>query len=160
LTFVDGPTEETDPKSLSMAARQLSISKRIHIASIKEVRQNTEEGSTLEVIFSLRGDDENSSNLLDYKTGENFCFFPENSDDDVAKVLQILEVDEDTAQKSVKLSGKGKIPFAPCKVIDALKKHVDLYGPISKKMLTNLAQFANEEEASLMKEIAVDKKLL
>lgn len=38
MTFVDGPTEETDPKSLSMAARQLSISKRINIASIKEVR--------------------------------------------------------------------------------------------------------------------------
>lgn len=70
-----------------MAARQHALSKRITIESIKQLRQNTQEGSTLEVIFNTQG-------LLTYKTAQNLAFFPENSKEDVNAILKHLKVED------------------------------------------------------------------
>jgi hypothetical protein len=53
------------------------VSKSVPITSIKELRQNTEEGSTLEVIFNIK------DSGLSYKTAQNLAMFPENTNSDV-----------------------------------------------------------------------------
>ena len=61
-------------------------SKRVKIKSIKELRQKTDEGSTLEVIFDLK------SSGLTYKTAQNLAMFPENSKNDVEFVMKHLGI--------------------------------------------------------------------
>ena len=63
--------------NLEMTARHYQSSKRVKIHSIKELRQSTEDGSTLEVFFDLSGSG------LSYKTAQNLAMFPENTDEDV-----------------------------------------------------------------------------
>lgn len=62
LKFVEGEILEaqTEGKSFELAAKQHMMTKRVRIESIKELRQNTVDGSTLEVFFDTTG--------LTYKT--------------------------------------------------------------------------------------------
>lgn len=56
-----------DPSvNYEMAARQHLISKRVNITSIKQLRQDTGEGSTLEALFDLC--DKDGKQLVDYTT--------------------------------------------------------------------------------------------
>jgi hypothetical protein len=56
----------SEAQNFEMAARQYASSHRVKISSIKELRQNTEEGSTLEILFDLK--DEAGQQALTYKT--------------------------------------------------------------------------------------------
>lgn len=60
-------------------------SKRVRISSMTELRQKTDEGSTLEVFFDLK--DEQGQQLLNYKTAQNMAMFPENTDVDTNAML-------------------------------------------------------------------------
>ena len=46
-------TGDKSERTYEMAARQYMVSKEVEVHSIKELRQNTDEGSTLEVVLSL-----------------------------------------------------------------------------------------------------------
>lgn len=78
---------ESLAENYDMASRQHMGSKRMKVSSNKELRQKTDEGSTLEVIFDLKGSGQT------YKTAQNLALFPENTKDDVEFVIQHLGVE-------------------------------------------------------------------
>lgn len=75
-----------------------------------------------------------------YETAQNLAMFPENTDDDVEKMLTHIGVKKDQWNQKFVLTGGKKHPFkTPCTVFEAMKKFVDLRGAVSKKMLKELS---------------------
>ena len=73
-----------------MNGRNFLASKALPIKSIRELRQkNLDGGSTLEVIYDLRGTG------LTYKTAANAAIFATNKPADVEKFAQIFNLDLD-----------------------------------------------------------------
>ena len=85
----DAETKLESDVQYEMTVRHIMASKRLEITEIKELRQSTQDGSTLEVTFDLK----NSG--LSYSTAQNLAMFPENSDENVEKVLRHLNVPEE-----------------------------------------------------------------
>lgn len=104
-----------------MAAKQYSLSKRLKINSIKELRQNTDEGSTLEIIFDLKN--ENGDKLINYKTAQNLAMFPENTLEDTESILNHISIQKSEWNK--------KIFFEPNKNLDP-KKAASVKYPFSE----------------------------
>lgn len=138
--------------SFEMAARQYQSTQRVVIKQISELRQKTDEGSTLEVVFDLVGSDQNQ--LLTYMTAQNLALFPENSEDDVKRILDHINVPERDWNKVIfmtpnpSLDAKKvaaiKYPMpAPFTVFEAVKRFVDLTGLVAKKTLKNFADYCS-----------------
>lgn len=62
----------------------------IPIKSIIQLRQDTVEGSTLEITYDLRGTG------LNYKTAMNLAIFPKNTPSDVERCCELLSYDKDS----------------------------------------------------------------
>mmetsp|Transcript_13213 Transcript_13213/g.20609 ORF Transcript_13213/g.20609 Transcript_13213/m.20609 type:complete len:97 (-) Transcript_13213:989-1279(-) len=87
LTYVTSPTApEGTTVDYDMAARQHQVSQRVPISTVSQLRQDTKEGSTLELFFDL------SFSSLKYKTAQNLAMFPENSEGDVQRLIHHLSV--------------------------------------------------------------------
>jgi NADPH-ferrihemoprotein reductase len=56
---------------------------------MKELRQNTEYGSTLEVVYDVKGVD------LKYETAANLALFPENESHIVERAAKALKINLD-----------------------------------------------------------------
>jgi NADPH-ferrihemoprotein reductase len=110
------------------------------------LRQNTEEGSTLEISYDLK------KAGLTYKTATNLALFPKNCDSDVADCAHILGISLE--QKFIfinnplaKKKENVKHPFlSPISVKEALEFFVDLRGPLRKKTLKDLSEFCEDKE--------------
>ena len=141
-----------------MAIRQYISGKDVAIKSMKELRQDKENGSTLEAVFDLKGSG------LGYKTANNFALFPEN---DVAHVKAVADRlgfnlnDKFVFEPNVEGPKSQKHPFpTPVTVNEALTKFTDLIGPLSKKQLKELAEYAtNAEEKQKLKDYSTSKDL-
>lgn len=122
------------------------------------MRQDTKEGSTLEITYDLRGTG------LTYKTAANLAIFPKNSDDDVITVAKRFgfKLDERFVFKNNPNSAKKgslKHPFpTPITVREAIEYFVDLRGTIRKKTLKDISEHCkNETEKTRLKTIADSK---
>ena len=85
LPFVLSPDSVCDYSDYPMNIRNYNKSKPCKVVSVKEMRQKTSEGSTLEVIFDTTG--------LKYKTAGNLAVYAENSDHHVQKFAQRMKYD-------------------------------------------------------------------
>jgi NADPH-ferrihemoprotein reductase len=163
--IADSEVVDAQEVPLEMASKQYLTGRDLEVSKFVELRQNPQDadfpGSTLEVTFNLRGTG------LTYKTATNLAIFPENSEDDVKLVAQLLKADLNqrfvfkTNPNVAKRSTAAKHPFpTPCTVREALTKFVDLRGALRKKLLTDLASHcADESEKQKLQEIASNKDL-
>lgn len=141
-----------------MAIRQYISGKDVPIKSMQELRQNKENGSTLEAVFDLK------DSGLSYKTANNFALFPVNDDSHVKAVAERLGFNLDDKfvfEPNVEGPKGQKHPFpTPVTVNDALTKFTDLIGPVSKKQLKELADYAtDDEEKQKLKDYSASKDL-
>jgi hypothetical protein len=67
-----------------LTSKQFNNAREISIKSIEQLRQNTNEGSTLEIVYDLKGTG------LTYKTASNLAIFPANSNEDIDLVAKIM----------------------------------------------------------------------
>ncbi len=87
---------------------------------------------------------------MTYKTATNLAVFPENTEEDVTKVAQLLKYDLDQrfvfkANADSKKSN-AKHPFpTPCTVREALTKFIDFRGTLRKKLISDLAVHCIDE---------------
>ena len=117
------------------------------------MRQNTDHGSTLEVIFSTKND--SGQKLVEYKTARNLALFPENSHEDTKALLNHLGVPDELRTKLFILQSNpnyhkkqsGKHPFKTPNftIYEAVKFFVDLRGQISKKVVKTLAPYCQDK---------------
>ena len=126
-----------------MNMRNYLSSVPLPIKSMRQLRQEcVDGGSTIEAVFDLRGTG------MTYVTASNSAIYARNSDEDVLKFAETfdMDLDLDTAfcfTKNADFEGKmPKMPFPTGESItyrEALSRHIDLYSPISKKLLTAMA---------------------
>ena len=103
----------------------------------------------MEVVYDLRGTG------LTYKTAANSAIYAENRASDVEKFAQLFSLDLDTKftfSKNPRYTGRAaKTPF-PITSADgmtfreALTKHIDLYGAISKKTLSSMVPLCEAQQ--------------
>jgi NADPH-ferrihemoprotein reductase len=103
-----------------LTSKQFLLAKDLKVKSIKQLRQKTDYGSTLEVIYDL------TNSGLTYQTGSNLAIFPQNSEENVNECAQILGLDLDqniafVPNNQSPKKGTTKHPFpTPCSVKEAL----------------------------------------
>ena len=110
------------------------------VKSIKQLRQKTDNGSTIEVIYDLAGTG------LKYVTASNFAVYPHNKKADVESFGKLFGLNLDTSFKWSANPGytgrQANTPFPiPADGItyrEALTKFIDLTGAISKKLIKEL----------------------
>jgi NADPH-ferrihemoprotein reductase len=113
------------------------------------LRQNTDEGSTLEVSFDLR------KAGLTYKTATNLAIFPKNSNKDVEECAKRLGYDLNqrfafVTNPLAKKKDNAKHPFpSPITIREAIEHFVDLRGAIRKKTLKDLSAFCSDEDEKM-----------
>ena len=93
------------------------------------------------------------------------AIFPENSDEDVLKILEHIGISKKEREKSfwfVPSTKAAKLPFeTPCTPFEAIKKFVDLKGTVAKKTMKNFASYCvSEVDKSKMEAIADSKEML
>mmetsp|Transcript_25768 Transcript_25768/g.34434 ORF Transcript_25768/g.34434 Transcript_25768/m.34434 type:complete len:244 (+) Transcript_25768:919-1650(+) len=129
---------------------------------MRELRQQcVDGGSTLEVVFDLRGTG------LTYKTAANSAIYATNRASDVLYFAEMfnLDLDLDTTfsfTKNAEFAGKmPKMPFPTDNSMtfrQALTHHIDLTAPMSKKLLTAMIPFCEAQEDKALLEEAVKSK--
>lgn len=144
-----------------MNMRNYQSSTPLPIKSIRQLRQKcVDGGSTLEVTYDLRGTG------LTYITAANSAIYAINRDEDVQKFAQMFEIDLDTkftfAKNSAYSGRKAKTPFPIASAEgmtyrEALTKHIDLTGAVSKKLLTAMIPFCESQEDKTLLEEVVKK---
>jgi sulfite reductase alpha subunit-like flavoprotein len=147
------PTYEEDLKmsplpevSLDLTSKQFQTAKDVPIKYIKQLRQNLDEGSTLEISYDLK------KVGMTYKTATNLALFPGNCEADIAECAKILDLK--LSEKFIfvnnplaKKKDNVKHPFlTPMTVKDALEHFVDLRGALRKKTLKDLSEYCQDQE--------------
>ena len=124
-----------------MNMRNYLTSKPLKIKSIRQLRQKcVDGGSTIEVVYDLSGTG------LTYTTAANSAIFAHNKDEDVLKFAEMFNLTDKLDTKfcfTKNPAFKGKMTKTPfpvgdadgISVRDALTKHIDLTGQVSKKLL-------------------------
>ena len=103
------------------------------------MRQNLEEGSTIEITYDLK------DSGLKYTTASNLAIFPKNNDGDIELCSKIIGMDLDSkfifeTNPNCQKKGPSKHPFpTPISVREALQNFVDLVGPIRKKTIKDIS---------------------
>ena len=103
-----------------LIVKQFIGAKDVPIKYIKQLRQNIDEGSTLEVSYDLK------KVGMTYKTATNLAIFPKNSPADVQKCAELLKVDLNdrfvfVSNPLSSAKGPAKHPFpTPISIGDAL----------------------------------------
>ena len=120
----------SDKKTYEFQIKQYMSSPSAEITNIRELRQKTEDGSTLHIEI------DNKSAGMKYKTAENLMVFPENTSDIVERAVKLLGVKPDDVfvlneNKEFDDNIKFKFPFpTPLSVRSYLTKFCDLRSPM------------------------------
>lgn len=121
-----------------MNMRNYQKSSDVIVKSCVELRQNLEHGSTLEVVFETKG--------IEYITAGNLAIYAENCPQHVEKFAKLMGYDLDmqfSLQPNEAFTGRKasmNIPKGSYTVREALMKFVSLTGPLTKKVVKELAQ--------------------
>ena len=140
-----GDTAEYKEKNASvqveLTSKQYAQGFDVPISKVIQLRQNLDEGNTLEFTYDLQ------KTGLTYKTATNLAIFPQNAEQDVLEVADLVKANlKDTfafvPNPEKQSRGNIKHPFkTPCTVREALECYVDLHGFVQKKTIKTLANF-------------------
>lgn len=117
---------KNDPKDYDFQAKQYLASSLVNFTCIRELRQRTDDGSTLHVEIDC------ASAGLSYKTAQNLAVYPENSGSLVHKAADLLNLNLDDVfdlEQNLDGNAKGKFKYpipSPLSVRTYLTKFCDL----------------------------------
>ncbi|ENH71776.1 NADPH--cytochrome P450 reductase [Fusarium oxysporum f. sp. cubense race 1] len=119
-----------------------------YIAKITESRElfTSEDRNCIHMEIDL-GD-----SSLSYETGDHIAIWPTNSEDQVAQLLNILELTEkkDTVISIVSREATAKSPVpTPTTYAAALRYYLEIAGPVSREFINVIAAFAPTEIAKV-----------
>ena len=120
----------SDSKEYEFQMKQYLLSASADITLIRELRQRTDDGSTVHIEI------DNGPVGVSYRTADNLAMFPENDLETVEKVAKLLGLNLDEVftleeNEDVDKKIKFKFPFpTPCSVRTFLTKFCDLQSPI------------------------------
>jgi len=157
LPFVVNTTQEkevdleafdvnSDSKEYEFQMKQYLVSASANVTVIRELRQRTDDGSTVHIEI------DNGSAGVNYRTADNLAMFPENDLETVEKVAKLLGLNLDEVftldeNEDVDKKIKFKYPFpTPISVRTFLTKFCDLHSTIRKKQLKDLSEFCEKPE--------------
>ena len=137
LITEDEPNSEKTPPTYDLNMRNYQKSVACRIKLIRQLRQNTDSGSTIEVTYDLIGTG------LTYVTASNYALYPHNKKADVEQFAKMFDLNLDSTFKwkeNPAYSGRAAntpfpIPSNGITYREALTKFIDLTGAISKKLL-------------------------
>lgn len=100
---------------------------------------------------------------LKYKTGDHLALWPENPSEEVERLLNILGVQEQRSHllKISVLDHETELKIPNPTTLDALFRcHLEICGPVSRDLITQLVQFAPSAESKmLLKQLAGERVL-
>lgn len=121
---------KNDGKTYNFQAKQYLASNSAKVTFSRELRQKTDDGSTLHVEIDI------STTGLNYITAQNLALYPENTSDFVEKAARVFGVELDSVfALEEKADNEGRVKFehpfpTPISVRTYLTKFCDLQGPI------------------------------
>lgn len=127
----------------SMNMRNYNKSHDVSLAHAKQLRQNEENGSTIELFFNTKG--------IQYITAGNLAIYAENSAEHVEKFAQLMGYDLSQTfmlRSNENFQGRNasmNISQGFYSIREALTRFVSLTGPLTKKVLK---EFANKCEST------------
>jgi NADPH-ferrihemoprotein reductase len=142
---LDNYDASKDGKEYDFQVKQYLSSSSANLTSIRELRQKTDDGSTIHVEIDC------ASAGLSYQTAQNLGIYPENGSDMVNKAAKLLGLnlsDVFAIEKNPENEqGNFKHPIpSPISIETYLTKFCDLQGSMRKKQLKDLAQFCKNED--------------
>lgn len=138
---------EPSKKHLTKAAKPFSANNPF-LAPIVASRElfSVKDRNCMHIDFSLEGSG------MKYKTGDHVAVWPMNPDQEVDRLLRILGL-EDKRNRVIRLKAAdstSKIPVPQPTTYDvALRYYLEICGPVSRQLLSTLAQFTPDEKAKL-----------
>ena len=87
VVFGENANQSEAQPEYNMATKNYIKAKIIKVSSVKQLRQQLIDGSTLEVVFDLSGSG------ITYKTAGNLAIYPENSEPIVNKFATLTNLD-------------------------------------------------------------------
>ncbi|KAH6662720.1 putative NADPH-cytochrome P450 reductase [Halenospora varia] len=130
---------------------------KIHLLPLKESRElfSNSERSCLHLEFDL-----SHHAQLKYKTGDHLAVWPQNPEEAVERLLDVLGVQSQrNLPLSISIAEPGtELKFPTPTTLNALFKHyLDICGPISRDLLSSLIQFApSKSSKSLLEQLSSD----
>ena len=132
--------EEAAAPTYDLNMRRYAGATQARIKSVRQLRQDTEGGSTLEVIYDVTGTG------LTYVTASNFALYPLNKQADVEQFAKMFALNLDAKFKwaaNPQYSGRQAntpfpIPAGGITYRDALSRFIDLTGAVTKKLVKDL----------------------
>lgn len=143
MPWVCSTEESAQDADYPLNIRNYMKSTNVVVKSVTQLRQKTDQGSTIEVIFESN---------LQYKTAGNLAIYAENNQDDVETFAKVLSLDlrhNFSLIKNPLFEGKKAqmpIPSGTHTIRQALTKFIDLTGPLSKKLVKELAQKCRSQQ--------------
>jgi len=138
----DSSVKRPEPP-LEFSSRKWQAAKEIPIKSMRQLRQNLEEGSTLELVFDLRGTG------MAYQTAADLAIYPKNNPSEVKALAERLGYHLsqrfvfEKNEKSNKKEAKHPFP-TPISVQEAFEEFIDFKGYLMKKVVVDFAQYAED----------------
>ena len=127
------------------------------IAESREIFNNDPSRNCLHMEINIEG------SKLSYTTGDHIAIWPNNSGAQVDRFLDVLNLKEkrDTVFTAKGLDATAKVPFPSPTTYDAVVRyHMEICAPVSRQFVSNLAQFApNEEIKAEISKIGNDKDI-
>lgn len=105
---------------------------------IKQIRQNTNDGSTLELEIELEGQPE-------YQTAGNIALYSKNDPAIVRDIVEYFQIKEADLDRSIALElinedKKIKLNFVPNTLRTLLEESIDIQGKLTKSILKKLSK--------------------
>ncbi|CAD8077780.1 unnamed protein product [Paramecium primaurelia] len=135
--------DQTLQGQFDFQTKQFLKAKYCQVVSITQLRQNQQDGSTLQIIFDTGREG------IEYKTAMNLGVYPENNDEQILEIANYLGENLNTIYTLEQLeeTNKAKMPFpSPLSVKKILKHFLDFNGQLMKNTLTKLAKISSEDE--------------
>ncbi|CAD8177566.1 unnamed protein product [Paramecium pentaurelia] len=135
--------DQTPQGQFDFQTKQFLKAKYCQVVSITQLRQNQQDGSTLQIIFDTGREG------IEYKTAMNLGVYPENNDEQILEIANYLGENLNTIYTLEQLeeTKKAKMPFpSPLSVKKILKHFLDFNGQLMKNTLTKLAKISSEDE--------------
>ena len=158
---VDLADTGTDPETnsiMSVNHQQSNTNSTIVPLTIKYARELFTSGDRNCVHMEL---DLGSQDIV-YKTGDHIGIWPINPEEEVERLLEVLGLRERRHERLTvtpkNSSGKSKIP-SPSTLETAFRHHLEICGPMARKTILEVAQFAPTPEAKArLLDIAKDRE--
>lgn len=146
INFTDVDTDEEVNNTIPVYHQQSTTTSAIMPLTVRSARELFTTGDRNCVHMEL----DLGNNDMVYKTGDHIGIWPCNPEEEVDRLLDVLDLqgrrDACFTVTSQDSSAKPKIP-SPTTLATAFRNHLEICGPVARKMVLEIAQFAPSPQA-------------